>query len=624
MAGGRRIRGVLTKSKFEGSQSAKPVSAEKSGSDSNLSNEHALGGDRKRDRETDSSPGESRGPLKKRRATITPSVKQESVAVKSTSRQSEDAEAILKHDAVTETRLPDPDPSSLPEDHEVEQSYPGLVPGATLGSETPLTEDLNTPHSDVWISFGHLELLGDPSVCFNLEIMNNGSESRDFMMGSDPSCDFLVEGDGIALDVRKEDTTAGSTLSLASEMTDRSAAELCPPTLRTTVWAGGRAFAVEEKMLLSTGNVIRLGEGASYVYHGPKLTSLYAKEPEASVYDHKGPNSSVTQVHRLCDKSDFVAKEIPHSKIEMARTEILVYEVLGPHPSILRFIESFYDFESGIHHLILEAGFMDLHDFTLDMRPTGQDVLHTYAAKWTRQITEGIEHMHKHGITHRDIKPKNILVCLGESDRVDMKIMDMGLANQNTTPLTEEVSSQFSKTQLPAELMVAQWLAGTPGWYAPGSFMAYRDDKYVDCYAIGRILFFLSVLRRAIILLRILIHLFLKFLDSRRTSGLRRPENRAELAIVKKNVRWNASRGKPLFGSWRKQEQEQDVGRITGLVEPLLKPYESGLILGLDFMKKLLVAYPTDCSTTSELLKHPYLIMGNWGPKLVQDDPSSP
>lgn len=40
--------------------------------------------------------------------------------------------------------------------------------------------------------------------------------------------------------------------------------------------------------------------------------------------------------------------------------------------------------------LILEAGFMDLYEFTSDMRLTGQDVLHVNAAKWTRQITEGI------------------------------------------------------------------------------------------------------------------------------------------------------------------------------------------------------------------------------------------
>lgn len=65
------------------------------------------------------------------------------------------------------------------------------------GIETSLAEDLNVPHTERWISFGYLECLEDPSICYDLRIQNNGSESLDILIGSDPECDFMVEGDDI-------------------------------------------------------------------------------------------------------------------------------------------------------------------------------------------------------------------------------------------------------------------------------------------------------------------------------------------------------------------------------------------------------------------------------------------
>ncbi|KAG8937785.1 hypothetical protein FRC00_000805 [Tulasnella sp. 408] len=594
MAGGKPPRPRFRKQKYADDQIAEPVGVEQNGSGSNPANK----GERKRHRQRESNSVESSGSSRKKRAKVT---------VERTGRQSKNAAAILDHDIAQETRSAptkcsstintyvkrprilgfsssDADSSSLPEDYEVQPLRSTSVPmtgpqagsprdfgdetglrdstprsdGVRLssrplsvdGDETSLSEDVERPHPDLWLPFGHIQSLEDPSSSFELRIRNDGSESLDILL------QYL---------------TAKYHCRITLQLNQQHDGQL---RRRVVVWRGDQAFVVEDKMVLSTGNVIQLGNGDRYLYHGPELSTLYVNIDETPLYGYKGALSTVTQVQRLSDKSACVAKKIVYSHIDLARTEISVYEILGPHPRIVQFIESFYDIESGIHNLIFEAGFMDLNKLALEMRPTGQDVLEISAPKWTRQITEGIAHMHNHGITHRDIKPENILVCLDGSNRLDMKIMDMGLANQNTEPIVEEVSSQSLKTHVAAELVATQWFVGTDKWAAPGPFMVYKEDKYVDCYGIGRVLFFL--------------------LTPHEWPQETRKLNRA--CGCEEECRVECDKRKAAF-------------RVVEKTKAGANPN------CLDFMKKLLVAHPKECSTTEEMLKHLYLIKGNRGQK---------
>lgn len=91
------------------------------------------------------------------------------------------------------------------------------------------------------------------------------------------------------------------------------------------------------------------------------------------------------------------------------------------HPNIVK-LKSFYeDVEN--YYLVMElvpGG--DLMDFVAANGAIGEDATQVI----TKQILDGIEYVHRMGISHRDLKPDNILIM--RDDPILVKITDFGLA----------------------------------------------------------------------------------------------------------------------------------------------------------------------------------------------------
>ncbi|QLQ81433.1 hypothetical protein HG537_0F01940 [Torulaspora globosa] len=91
------------------------------------------------------------------------------------------------------------------------------------------------------------------------------------------------------------------------------------------------------------------------------------------------------------------------------------------HPRVVR-LKGFYE-DDEFYYLLMEfVSGGDLMDFVAAHGSVGEDA----GREITRQVLEGVKYIHSQGISHRDLKPDNILI--EQDDPVLVKITDFGLA----------------------------------------------------------------------------------------------------------------------------------------------------------------------------------------------------
>ncbi|CAL8394684.1 unnamed protein product [Arctogadus glacialis] len=87
--------------------------------------------------------------------------------------------------------------------------------------------------------------------------------------------------------------------------------------------------------------------------------------------------------------------------------------------------------------------------------------------RYTRQILSGVEHLHQHGIVHRDLKIENFLL----DEHNNIKIVDFGLSN---TLKAEPLSLDLLNTQ-----------CGSPAYAAPELLAHRKYGPKVDVWSVG-------------------------------------------------------------------------------------------------------------------------------------------
>ncbi|MBI2686462.1 MAG: serine/threonine-protein kinase [Acidobacteria bacterium] len=99
------------------------------------------------------------------------------------------------------------------------------------------------------------------------------------------------------------------------------------------------------------------------------------------------------------------------------------------------------------------------------------------ALKFATQIGDALDRAHRAGVTHRDVKPQNIMLT-----RDGVKVLDFGLAKSMPKPAPAEET-------LTAVLTTEGTVVGTPQYMAPEQFEGKEADARSDIWAFGAVLY---------------------------------------------------------------------------------------------------------------------------------------
>ncbi|WP_030615216.1 serine/threonine-protein kinase [Streptomyces sclerotialus] len=91
------------------------------------------------------------------------------------------------------------------------------------------------------------------------------------------------------------------------------------------------------------------------------------------------------------------------------------------------------------------------------------------------QVLSGLAAVHAEGVVHRDIKPANILLEATGTGRPHVRVSDFGISMRKGEPRLTE----------------ANYVVGTPGYFAPEQLLGAEPDFPADLFAVGLLALYL-------------------------------------------------------------------------------------------------------------------------------------
>ena len=137
------------------------------------------------------------------------------------------------------------------------------------------------------------------------------------------------------------------------------------------------------------------------------------------------------------------------------------------HPHIL----GVFDSGNGAGRLWYTMPYVEGESLRDRLRREGQLAVDD-ALRITREVADGLDFAHRHGVVHRDVKPENILVSDGHALVADFGISRALAGNESDEALTETGVS-----------------VGTPAYMSPEQATGQPVDARTDVYALGAVLY---------------------------------------------------------------------------------------------------------------------------------------
>ncbi|XP_006824841.1 MAPK/MAK/MRK overlapping kinase-like [Saccoglossus kowalevskii] len=155
----------------------------------------------------------------------------------------------------------------------------------------------------------------------------------------------------------------------------------------------------------------------------------------------EGTFSEVLKCQNIKDGQYYACKKMKqhYDSLEHVNNlrEIQAMRRLSPHQNILELREVIFDKKSGTLALICEL--MDMNIYEL-IRGRRHYLPEQKIKNYMYQLLKSVDHMHRNGIFHRDVKPENILI----KDEV-LKLADFGSCRSvySKPPYTEYISTRW-------------------------------------------------------------------------------------------------------------------------------------------------------------------------------------
>ena len=137
--------------------------------------------------------------------------------------------------------------------------------------------------------------------------------------------------------------------------------------------------------------------------------------------------------------------------------------------------------QDGIDYLVLEF----LEGETLDARLSRGPLPLEQALTFAIEISQALEAAHRQGLTHRDLKPGNVMITRGGT-----KLLDFGLAKPRAAALTASgVDASGVATMVSGPVTSQGAIVGTVQYMAPEQIEGQEADARSDIWALGCVLY---------------------------------------------------------------------------------------------------------------------------------------